>query len=201
MMKKLMIYMLVAPLLSVMLASCKDADFVDVMIKDMSPETVLIVGENAEAIQEVDMAASELAAKILAVYAEEDVPSLYTFLSGASEESENYLEAERAGLFFTGEYGNIPEFFGAQTDYAYLIPTGYYVFEIDVIRSNDAAAAEALLKLRLAQKNNGDIEQYRPEELPQLEDAEIFSVGSYSFLLSTKDNAAARAVIDELLGK
>ena len=195
-MKKFIVYLLAVSILCAAFVSCGSDTGAE---NSGTPDNP--AAENIAETAEVDIAASELAEKILAAYPEEDVPSLYTFLYGAADDSDNYLEPDRAGMFFTGEYGNVPEAFGNQTDFAYLIPTGYYVFEIDVIRSGDAKAAEELLKLRLAQKNNGDIEQYRPEELPQLEDAEIFSVGSYTFLISTKDNAAAHAVIDELLGK
>ena len=62
------------------------------------------------------------------------------------------------------------------------------------------AAAKSLLESRLAQKNNGDIQNYTPQEVPLLESADIYLTGNYAILLATPDNSIAETVIENMIG-
>jgi hypothetical protein len=149
-----------------------------------------------------DVELSVLLDAALAGYDKSVVPEGRSFLGGTAEGSDNYLDEATAGLYFAGEYGAEVKGLEDIKDYVFRFPVGYRVFEIDMIHVSDSSSvsgAEALLQARLNCKNNGNIEEYTPSEVPYLEAAEVYSTGNYVFLLATTDNSIARAIIKNML--
>lgn len=148
------------------------------------------------------VSAAELVKASVAGYESADVPDSLLFVRGAAEDSANYLDSETAGLYFKGIYGADMTVFDSLADYAIHIPNTKRVFEIDILVTHspdELVAAADLLESRLTVKNNGDIQNYTPAEVPLLESAEIFTTGNYAVLLATPDNSVARGIIDNLL--
>lgn len=132
------------------------------------------------------------------------LPEYNLYSSGAEEGGENYLDPDAAGLYFYGEFAAEVTALKNASSYALLIPATKRVFEIDIIKAGegqDISELKELLEARLARKNNGDIANYAPEEQPQLDAAEIFTVGNYAVLAATTDNGAVERIIRERLAE
>ncbi len=148
------------------------------------------------------VSAAELVKASVAGYESADVPDSLLFVRGAAEDSANYLDSETAGLYFKGIYGADMTVFDSLADYAIHIPNTKRVFEIDILVTHspdELVAAADLLESRLTVKNNGDIQNYTPAEVPLLKSAEIYTTGNYAVLLATPDNSVARGIIDNLI--
>lgn len=131
------------------------------------------------------------------------IPDSVYFKYGESADSENYLDPDAAGSYFYGAFAaDMGEFDTVIKDYALHMPATKNVFEIDVLVAESEAEvskATAFLEARLKVKNNGEIANYTPEEMPLLEAAEIYTLGRYAILLATTDNKIARGVIADML--
>ena len=68
--------------------------------------------------------------------------------------------------------------------------------EISVLRTKDGTDCEELLKKRLDSRKQ-DFDSYRPEELPKLDKAQIFSKDGYSILIISDDAQAIRKTIED----
>lgn len=148
------------------------------------------------------VSAVDLVTASVAAYKNSDVPDSLLFVSGAASDSVNYLDPDTAGLYFKGSYGADMSLLGT-VDYAIHMPNTKRVFEIDIFKvqsKSELAAAQKLLEERMVQKNNGDIQNYTPEEEPLLNAAEIYTTGNYAVLLATPDNTIARDIIENMLG-
>lgn len=73
--------------------------------------------------------------------------------------------------------------------------------EIAIIKfktDSDAKSAEASLQSRLEEQKK-TYESYDPENMYKLEDAKIYSKGSYAIFLAVEDNNKAKSIVDEKL--
>ncbi len=133
------------------------------------------------------------------------------YYSDAGEDDDNYFDPGLAGQIFLGEYGAPLTEDGIITEYAHAIPSALFAFEIDIFKTADDAAAdavEALLETRFEMKMalRSQIEHYlstNPEsanELKALDDMEIFRINNYVMLLATPDNQRVKNIVHTLLG-
>lgn len=166
-------------------------------------QTEAAVIENLnEAVTEYNFTAKEIADTIIAAYSGDEIPQMKNYLSGVTEDSDYYLDPEKAGVILTGKYGAV-EAMDYAVDYAFYTPLGHYVFEIDVVRIDDINNKEAVVELleqRLATKRNGDVNLYNPEEVPKLTDATVIDYANYVILLCTADNTKAVNTVNGVFG-
>lgn len=148
------------------------------------------------------VSALDLVKASVAGYETVEIPDSLLFVYGAADDSANYLDPDTAGLYFKGVFGADMSVLLSLADFAIHMPNTKRVFEIDIFVAHSAdelTSAKELLENRLAQKNNGDIQNYTPAEVPLLNSAEIYTTGNYAILLATPDNAIARGIIENLL--
>ncbi len=148
------------------------------------------------------VSALDLVKASVAGYETVEIPDSLLFVYGAEDDSANYLDPDTAGLYFKGVFGADMSVLNSLNDYAVHMPNTKRVFEIDIFVVHSAeklTAAKELLENRLAQKNNGDIQNYTPSEVPLLNSAEIYTTGNYAILLATPDNSIARDIIKNML--
>ena len=146
--------------------------------------------------------AKEIADAILTEYSGDNLPELKKYITGAAEDSDNYLEPDYAGILMSGKYGAVEEMNYA-VDYAFYTPLGPYVFEIDVIKLDDVKntdAVKGMLEQRILRKSDGDLQNYNAEEAPLLKAAVIIDIQDYVILLCTADNNKALNIINKLFG-
>jgi hypothetical protein len=149
-----------------------------------------------------DFSAKEIADAIIAVFDGQELSPMSKYYSGASEEDSGYFEAERSGWLISGTMETDPVM-ELLSDYAFYIPNGWYAFEVDVLKVNDTAnlsKATDYLKERQAHQDSADLVFYNPTDVPVIQDARIFTVGSYAIMLATTDNDLAQQAINALFG-
>ena len=160
---------------------------------------------NDEAI-ETKYTSKEIADAIIAAYSEEDIPEdtfFEYFFSGVDENSENYLDPEKAGRMINGNSAAVKEFDYLE-DYAFYVPIGNHFFEVDVVKIKEGVesnldAVRDIFEKRIKRKDNGDIRFYVQHEVPLIENAKIVTAGRYVILLVTTDNGKADGVINNML--
>lgn len=159
--------------------------------------SVLILSSCSETIQITD-SPMDIMAKIVSHFPEIPVAKA-TYFDGADILDKGYLDPEKAGFMYTGDYvENFTEFDKLES-YAVRIPDGKSVFEIHILKVrnlSDVESIEDLCRSRLNIMKTGDIAGYDPELFYTIiEKAEVFTVGNYVFLLSTTDNDAVKDII------
>lgn len=148
-----------------------------------------------------DITALAAADAILAVFDKDSLPGFSLKLYGVFEDNENYLIEGLASTLFNGTTDPVEELEYAD-DYAFYIPKGALVFEVDVIKVRNEAdiqAVEEMFKRRLALKDDGNVRLYNPEEVVLLEAGEVVTIGNYVVLLVTSDNEMAKEALNNIL--
>lgn len=148
-----------------------------------------------------DVKALEAADAVLAAFDEALLPSFSLKLYGAAENDENYFIPGLAGTLINGTSEPVEELEYAE-DYAFYIPKGAQVFEVDVVKvenSDNIQKTADMLNRRLTIKDDGNVRLYNPEEIPLLENAEVVIIGNYVILLVTDDNETAKEALNKLL--
>ena len=159
-----------------------------------------------EIIPETLFSSKEIADAIMQVYPDEEIPEdtfFEYFYSGAEENSENYLDPQKAGRLINGTSSPVPEFDYLE-DYAFYVPIGNHFFEVVVLKikdgeKNNIDSVKNLHEKRLNRKDNGDIRGYVEHEVPLIENAKIITAGNYVILLVTTDNGKAENVINSMI--
>jgi len=144
--------------------------------------------------------AKEIADTVIAAYDPGDMPDMKQYLYGAEGDGGNYLEPGYAGLLVNGSYEEVAEF-EYLTDYAFYVPMGHYVSEVDVLKVDDVrnvGVVREMLQRRLRLKDTGDMRLYMPDEAYLLEKAVILTKDAYIVLLVTVDNDIAKGVISDI---
>ncbi|NLZ37894.1 MAG: DUF4358 domain-containing protein [Clostridiales bacterium] len=196
-MKKTFVIMsLILAALLILITSCGSKTTDDVQ----GNEAVTESSETAVA----DVATDVLLDAAISAYSEDEIPNVKYYRSSIEDaEADGYLDIDQAGQLFRGEYGvDFPEF-NTLEEFSIIVPSGKNAFEIDILKvknENDVEAALQILKDRLSQKDNGEIETYVPEEKPIIDGAEFYQKGKYIALICTADNSKAKATLDSLLG-
>ena len=163
-------------------------------------------GAGANEAVEAIYTAKEIADAIIAAYAESDIPEdtfFEYFFSGVDENSENYLDPEKAGRMINGNSAAVKELDYLE-DYAFYVPIGNHFFEVDVMKIREGGesnldAVKDMLDKRIKRKDDGDIRFYVQHEVPLIENAKIVTAGRYVILLVTTDNGKADGVINNML--
>lgn len=156
-----------------------------------------------------DVPAKTLLTEVLALFDNDGNVDIYH--SDAAENDDAYLDPGLAGQTFLGEYGAPLADEGSITDFAHAIPSGLFAFEIDIFKTADAAAADAvaqMLETRMEMKSarRTEIEHYLStdpssvNELKALDEMEVWRIGNYVMLLATHDNHTVKNTVRELLG-
>ncbi len=146
--------------------------------------------------------AKEMLDAAMALFEPEALCDPAIFWKDAEAGSDNELDLGYAGYLFLGEYdAELPEMQFAD-DWALMMPSGVWAFEIDVMRAKTAAQAnelKGLLEKRLANKltTRGELANYDAAQVPILDGAEVYKSGRYVFLIATTDNAAVKAALSE----
>ncbi|MFA6947632.1 MAG: DUF4358 domain-containing protein [Eubacteriales bacterium] len=156
----------------------------------------------AKTSEVADAAVSDIVDACVAAYSADTLPTIQYYRSGAGEDAEDYLDPGYAGVIFYDEYGADVTLLSSLDSYAMATPVGKRIFEIDIMKTKDAADNEAVLALykeRLDRKLQSDIVDYAPEEYPFLKSAEYYAVGNYVIFVSTTDNTVAKGVISDML--
>ena len=148
----------------------------------------------------------EIIDAIIAAYKPEDIPEdtyFEYFFSGVDENSDNYLEPEKAGRMINGNTAPVKEFDYLE-DFAFYIPIGKHFFEVNVTKIKEGEeqnidSVKDILDKRIKRKDSGDIRAYSQHEVPLIENAKIITIGRYVILLVTTDNSKAENVINDMI--
>ncbi len=142
---------------------------------------------------------SALLKELTALYP--DMPaSDSVYLSGKAEGEQGFLSETDASFIYTGVYGTLPEW-ELIDSYAIRLPDRPQVYEIHIVKVKNETDADTVCKMMchradllhkyfLAQTEGGDYDYSRYQ-------AEIYSKGSYIFLLATPDNEVAKKCIEK----
>jgi hypothetical protein len=129
-----------------------------------------------------------------------DAPDAKLYFNGAEELEPGYMDPEFACFVYTGGYDASFDLFGKLDAYAIRIPNGKSAFEIHIFKVrnlSDVKYVEDLCKQRIAILKTGDIAEYDPNLFyTVIENAEVYTVNNYVFLLSTTDNDAIKNIIN-----
>ena len=147
-----------------------------------------------------DMTAHEIAEAVMAAYLDnipDEIPETKLFYGDAADRAAGHLDQKYWGILVDALYQDVPEMKFVE-DFAFIIPLGHYVFEINIIKVDDVSNMNAvyeMLQRRLIQKDTYDMHLYLPNEAELLAQAEIWMRDNYIFLVSTPDNTIARRVL------
>ena len=146
--------------------------------------------------------AKELADAILAAYDKTDLPEagFEHFYSEADDTGEEFLDSKYAGLLINGAYSELEEYESLK-NFAFYIPIGRYMFEIDVIKAgagDNMSELKSVLEKRLQNKKSSDILTYQAADAPIIDNAKIVTSGNFLILVATQDNSKADKIIAEM---